>query len=107
MGGAYVVLEQTDAQITRISTGSEVSICLEAAAALQKQNILAMVFCFEGFDWQEGSYRLDARPDNIPILSVEAASTVGWERYSHQQFGIDRFGTSGPCDELFEMFEDV
>ncbi|CAI7569288.1 unnamed protein product [Penicillium bialowiezense] len=108
MKGGYVVLDEPNAAITLISTGSEVSVCLQAAADLQKQNTLARVVsipCFEVFDQQEESYRLQVLPDEIPILSVEAASTMGWERYAHQQFGINRFGASAPPDELFKMFE--
>jgi transketolase len=29
-------------------------------------------------------------------VSVEAASTFGWHRYTHFNVGIDRFGTSAP-----------
>lgn len=108
MKGGYVVLDNPNAKIVLVSTGSEVSVCLGAAAALQEQNIPARVVsipCFEVFDLQEESYRLQVLPDEIPILSVEAASTVGWDRYSHQQFGINRFGASAPPDELFNMFE--
>lgn len=55
--------------------------------------------CFEVFDSQDQDYRLAVIPDGIPALSVEALSTVGWSRYSHQQFGLDRFGASGPAKE--------
>jgi transketolase len=105
--GGYVVLDSANAAVTLVSTGSEVSVCLQAAAILEKQDIPARVVsipCFEVFDQQEESYRLQVLPDDIPILSVEAASTLSWERYSHQQFGINRFGASAPPDELFKMF---
>ncbi|KAJ5455691.1 transketolase [Penicillium daleae] len=108
MGGCgYMVLDSANAAVTLVSTGSEVSVCLQAAAILEKQDISARVVsipCFEVFDQQEESYRLQVLPDDIPILSAEAASTLGWERYSHQQFGINRFGASAPPDELFKMF---
>ncbi|KAJ5096872.1 hypothetical protein N7456_007593 [Penicillium angulare] len=106
--GGYVVLESSDADITLVSTGSEVSVCIQAANVLRNQKICARVVsmpCFEVFDQQEESYRLEILPDDIPILSVEAASTMGWERFSHQQFGINRFGASAPPDDLFKMFE--
>ncbi|CAG8417472.1 unnamed protein product [Penicillium salamii] len=108
MRGGYVVLDSPESKIVLVSTGSEVSVCLEAAALLEKQNIPVRVVsipCFEVFDLQEESYRLEVLPDDIPILSVEAASTVGWDRYSHQQFGINRFGASAPPDDLFNLFE--
>ena len=106
--GGYVVLESDNAQVTLVSTGSEVGLCLEAAAVLESQKIRTRVVsipCFEVFDQQDEAYRLKVLPDEIPILSVEAASTVGWERYSHQQFGINRFGASAPPADLFKMFD--
>jgi transketolase len=42
--GGYVALEESDATITLVSTGSEVSLCLEAAALLkEKSNVKARV----------------------------------------------------------------
>ncbi|KAF7162020.1 hypothetical protein CNMCM5623_007391 [Aspergillus felis] len=107
--GAYPVVEAPNAAITIISTGSEVSICIEAATYLkEKHNIVARVVsvpCFEVFDAQPKDYRLKVLPDGIPVLSVEALSTMGWERYSHEQFGLNRFGASGPYKEVYKKFE--
>ncbi|KAL4869764.1 hypothetical protein BDV12DRAFT_72132 [Aspergillus spectabilis] len=107
--GAYPVLEAENANVTLISTGSEVGICLEAATYLQKNHgVVARVVsvpCFEVFDAQDKDYRLKVLPDGIPILSVEVCSTMGWERYSHEQFGLNRFGASGPYKEVYAKFE--
>ncbi|KAJ5676918.1 uncharacterized protein N7477_002551, partial [Penicillium maclennaniae] len=107
--GAYVAVDTPNAAITIISTGSEVSICIEAAEYLQKNHGIAArivsVPCFEVFDAQDKDYRLSVLPDGIPVLSVEACSTMGWERYSHEQFGLNRFGASGPYKEVYAKFE--
>ncbi|BDD64293.1 hypothetical protein MAP00_009126 [Monascus purpureus] len=106
--GGYVVVEAPNAAITLISTGSEVSICIDAATALKKQGIVARVVsvpCFEVFDAQDKAYKLKVLPDGIPVLSVEALSTLGWERYSHEQFGLNRFGISAPYKEIYKRFE--
>ncbi|CBF88981.1 transketolase TKL1 [Aspergillus nidulans FGSC A4] len=107
--GAYPVFEAADAKVTIISTGSEVSICIDAAKYLQeKHGVVARVVsipCFEVFDAQDKEYRLKVLPDGIPILSVEVCSTMGWERYSHEQFGLNRFGASGPYKEVYAKFE--
>ncbi|KAE8153866.1 Transketolase, thiamine diphosphate binding domain-containing protein [Aspergillus avenaceus] len=109
MKGAYVALEAPNAQVTIISTGSEVSIAIEAAGYLkEKHNVAARVVsvpCFEVFDAQDKEYRLSVLPDGIPVLSVEALSTMGWERYAHEQFGLNRFGASGPYKEVYQKFE--
>lgn len=105
--GGYVALENKDAKITLVSTGSEVSLCLEAVKTLQGQGIPARVVslpCFEVFDAQDKEYRLSVLPDGIPALSVEVMSTLGWEKYSHEQFGLNRFGASGPYKDVYKKF---
>lgn len=105
--GGYVAVEATNAAITLISTGSEVGICVDAVTYLkEKHGVTARVVsvpCFEVFDAQDKQYRLSVIPDGIPVLSVEAASTMGWERYSHEQFGLNRFGASGPYKEVYKV----
>ncbi|KAL1885431.1 Transketolase [Paecilomyces lecythidis] len=107
--GGYTVLPASNPNVILISTGSEVSICIEAATYLkEKHNVTASVVsvpCFEVFDAQSKEYRLSVLPDGVPILSVEALSTMGWERYSHEQFGLNRFGASGPYKEVYKKFE--
>jgi transketolase len=86
--GGYTVYPQEKAQITLVSTGSEVGIAIDAAKYLkEKEGIIARVVsmpCWEVFDSQSKEYRLSVLPDGIPILSVEALSTFGWERYAHE-----------------------
>jgi transketolase len=104
--GGYVAHEEKDAQITLVSTGSEVSICLEAVKVLGDQGITTRVVslpCWEVFDAQSKEYRLSVLPDGIPIMSVEVMSTLGWEKYSHEQFGLNRFGASGPYKKVYEV----
>ncbi|RPA84563.1 transketolase [Ascobolus immersus RN42] len=107
--GGYVTLENENAQVTLISTGSEVAIAIDAAKYLQeKHGVTARVVslpCWEVFDSQPKEYRLSVLPDGIPILSIEVMTTLGWEKYSHEQFGLNRFGASGPYKEVYEKFE--
>ncbi|KAK7529555.1 Transketolase, thiamine diphosphate binding domain-containing protein [Phyllosticta citribraziliensis] len=107
--GGYVALENKNAQVTIVSTGSEVGIALEAVKTLKdSHNIEARVVsmpCMEVFDAQSKDYRLSVIPDGIPTLSVEVMSTLGWEKYSHEQFGLNRFGASGPYKEVYAKFE--
>lgn len=104
--GGYVAVEAPGAAITIVSTGSEVSIAIDAATALKSQGIVARVVsmpCFEVFDAQDKTYKLHVLPDGIPVLSVEALSTMGWERYSHEQFGLNRFGASAPYKDVYKV----
>ncbi|OAQ70717.1 transketolase 1 [Pochonia chlamydosporia 170] len=107
--GGYVLREVSGANITLVSTGSEVGICLEAAKYLEeKHGVKARIVsipCFEVFDSQPKEYRLSVLPDGVPSLSVEVMSTMGWERYTHEQFGINRFGASGAYKDVYKKFE--
>lgn len=105
--GGYVMVDTPNADITLVSTGSEVSLCVETVKVLKDQhNISARVVslpCFEVFDAQSKEYRLSVLPDGIPSLSVEVMSTMGWERYSHEQFGLNRFGASGAYKDVYKV----
>jgi len=107
--GGYVLHEQEGADVTLVSTGSEVCICIDAVKELaEKHNIKARVVslpCFEVFDTQPKEYQLSVLPDGIPSLSVEVMSTMGWERYTHEQFGLNRFGASGAYKDVYKKFE--
>jgi transketolase len=82
-----------------IGTGSEVSVCVEAASALKDAGIAARVVSMPSWDLfaaQTQDYRDSVLPPAVPRLSVEAGATLGWERYAHASVGIDRFGASAP-----------
>jgi transketolase len=99
--GGYVLREAADARVTLIGTGSEVHLCLEAADVLAAEGIPARVVnlaCTALFDAQPAAYRRSVL-GAVPRVSVEAGSTVGWERYvglDGASVGIDRFGASAP-----------
>jgi transketolase len=105
--GGYVAVEAESADVTLVSTGSEVAICIEALKVLKDQykltgRVVSMP-CVEVFDAQPKDYQLKCIPDGIPTMSVEVMSTLGWEKYSHEQFGLNRFGASGPYMEVYKV----
>ncbi len=104
--GGYVQTEAENADITLVSTGSEVGICVDAVKVLKDQGITARVVsmpCTEVFDAQPKEYQLKVIPDGVPSMSVEVMSTLGWEKYSHEQFGLNRFGASGPYKDVYKV----
>lgn len=106
--GGYTLIEDENADITLVSTGSEVSICVEAVKVLSEQGIKARVVsmpCTEVFDAQPKEYQLKVIPGGKPAMSVEVMSTLGWEKYSHEQFGLNRFGASGAYKDVYKKFE--
>ena len=113
--GAYRLRAANGARkVILIATGSEVEIALGAADLLEQRGIGADVVSMpstDRFDAQPAEYREDILPDvsNREILrvSVEAGTTIGWERYTGLhglRIGIDRFGASAPQEDLYEFF---
>jgi transketolase len=105
--GGYVVHEEESEDLTIVSAGSEVSIALEAASKLKSQGVKTRVVslpCWLVFDQQPQDYRLSVLRSGAPILSLEALSTAGWAKYSHEQWGLTTFGASGPYKQVYEKF---
>jgi transketolase len=75
--GGYVLVEEDNEDLTIVSTGSEVSIAVDAAKKLKEQGIKTRVVslpCWLVFDQQPLEYRLSVLRSGAPILSLEAAS---------------------------------
>ncbi|KAI8594016.1 Transketolase, thiamine diphosphate binding domain-containing protein [Geranomyces variabilis] len=105
--GAYVLQDQEKAEICFVATGSEVSLAVDTAAELAKEGIKARVVsmpCWELFEEQSLEYKMSVFPDGLPVISIEAMSTFGWDRWAHVCIGIDSFGASGPYKDLYKKF---
>ncbi|KAK9385334.1 Transketolase, thiamine diphosphate binding domain-containing protein [Lipomyces mesembrius] len=105
--GGYVLKEVENADVTIVSTGSEVYLSLEATQILESKGLKARLVSLPDwltFDKQSEEYKLSVFPDGHPILSVEVMTTLGWQKYSHEQFGINRFGASGPYLQVYKKF---
>ena len=59
---------------------------------------------WELFEAQSQEYKESVFTPGLPVLSIEAMSTFGWDRYAHASVGIDRFGASAPAKDLFKKF---
>jgi transketolase len=101
--GAYSMTpEVTKADVILLAAGSEVSVCLKAAAELKAAEITAKVVSmpsFRIFDEQSAAYKAELLPVGVPKISLEAGATMGWWKYigtSGVAIGIDRFGASAP-----------
>jgi transketolase len=97
-------------RVVLIATGSEVEVALATADSLEGQGIGADVVsmpCWSLFDSQDEAYRADLLPDAALKVSIEAGTTLGWERYVGPRgvaVGLDRFGASAPAEDLFKRF---
>ncbi len=106
--GGYALVEPSGPPaVVLVSTGSEVWVCVDAAAQLEAAGVATRVVslpCWSLFADQPEAYRLQVLPDGVPTLSVEAAATFGWDRYADDSLGIDHFGASAPGSVVLEKF---
>jgi len=111
--GAYVLAQNQGSRpdVLLIATGSEVHLCVEAFEQLSKEGIQARVISmpsWELFERQDRSYRDSVLPPAVTArVSVEMASTFGWERYvgmTGHSIGMRSFGASAPLKALQKHF---
>jgi transketolase len=104
-----VVEPEGGRDITLIATGSEVSIALEAAKRLAKDDVRAAVIsapCFDLFRQQSREYRAEVL-GNAPRVGVEAAIEGDWARWlgdAGEFVGMTGFGASAPAEQLYREF---
>lgn len=85
---ADALYSDLSADVTLISSGSEVYLINDAAKKLKEQGIKARVVsapCLEIFDAQPNEYRLSVLPSGMPILAVEAYACGTWLSYGELQ----------------------
>ena len=106
--GAYVLADSDGPPgIVLVGTGSEVQLCLAAATTLGGSGVGARVVSFpswDRFEQQGDDYRAAVFPPGVPVLSIEAGSTFGWDRYADDSIGLDHFGASAPGPVVMEKF---
>ena len=93
-----------------VATGSEVSLAIDAAKLLAGQGINARVVsmpCVERFMGQDKAFRDEVIPPSARKVSIEAGTTIGWERVVGSDallIGINHFGASAPCEILAKEY---
>ncbi len=111
--GGYVLAdaEGGDPQVILIATGSEVALALAAYEELKGEGVRARVVsmpCCELFDRQDDAYRDEVLPPGVTArVSIEEASTMGWDRYVGSdgvKVGMHTFGTSAPLKDVQTKF---
>ncbi|WQS40453.1 transketolase [Helicobacter pylori] len=103
--GAYVKHDAKDPIITLVASGSEVSLALESAKILERENIPTQVVsapCFDLLIEQDESYFKELFKGKV--LAIEASRAIEWYRFADKIIGMDSFGSSAKGDKLFEKF---
>ena len=110
--GAYEILRTNSTiDLTLIATGSEVEIAIEASHELAKNKIHCKVIsmpCQELFDQQSETYKNKILNETTTKISIEAASTMGWKKYTGyegRELGIYSFVKSDPYKKIYEHFK--
>ena len=104
-GAGVVRAGSSAAQIVLVGTGSEVSLCVQAATQLEQSGIASQVVSmpsWDRFETMSKDFKSTVFPRGVPVLSVEAGSTFGWAKYADQSIGIDRFGASAPGNVVMQ-----
>jgi len=111
--GAYILADALgeDPEVIFIASGSEVTLALGAHELLISEGIRSRVVSmpsWEIFEHQPAEYREKVLPARVTArVSVEQASTFGWERYvgnAGRMIGMHTFGASAPLRELQGKF---
>ena len=111
--GAYIIKEASKStpDMILIASGSEVSLAIEAATELEKENISTRVVsmpCMDVFETQSKEYKEEVLPKTVRNrVAIEALSSFGWDRYTGldgRVIFMNSFGASAPQDLLFKRF---
>ena len=111
--GAYIIKEASKStpDMILIASGSEVSLAVEAATELEKENISTRVVsmpCMDVFETQSKEYKEEVLPKTVRNrVAIEALSSFGWDRYTGldgRVISMNSFGASAPQDLLFKKF---
>ena len=111
--GAYVLADADGGKpdVILLATGSELQWAVAAYQQLKTEGINARVVsmpCWELFDLQDPAYKEAVLPASVTArVSIEMASTLGWERYigaKGKAIGMHSFGASAPLKELLKKF---
>ena len=111
--GAYVLSDASGGKpdVILMGTGTELSLCVAAQEKLAAEGTKARVVSipsFELFAKQDAAYKESVLPAAVTArVSVEMASTFGWERHvgpKGKMVGMHSFGASAPLKDLLKKF---
>ena len=109
----YILADALDGtpEVLLIASGSEVALAIEAFDRLSEEGVRARVVSvpsWELFELQGPEYRASVLPPDVTArVSVEQASTFGWQRYvgtAGRSIGMTTFGASAPLKALQKKF---
>lgn len=107
-GGYIVKKEDKNNDFTLVASGSEVQLAIDASNLLKEKGIdvrVVSIPCFELFEKQGEEYIesiLGQKYENR--LFIEMSSSFGLYKYAKNVMAIDKFGASGPANQVIELY---
>ncbi|TQV61702.1 MAG: transketolase, partial [Sulfurovum sp.] len=105
--GAYLLIENPNAQITLMASGSEIEVALNASKVLENEGIgcsVVSVPCLDLFNMQTKEYKTKVINPNTKVIAIEASTATEYYRYADALVAMESFGASAPAEQLFEKF---
>lgn len=108
--GAYVFIEEKDADVTLIGVGAEMVFAVETAAFLREEfglKVRVVSFpCQRLFEAQPIEYKREVLQyrSKAPRVVIEAYAVNGWERYADAGVSMSEFGKSLPGKDAYTFF---
>ena len=111
--GAYILSDAPGGKpdLILMGTGTELWLCVAAQEKLAAEGVKARVVSipsFELFERQDSAYKESVLPTVVTArVTVEMASTFGWDRYAGpkgKMIGMRTFGASAPLKDLLKKF---
>lgn len=107
--GAYVFIEESNADVTLIGVGAEMRFAVETRQVLAaKHGLKARIISFPSwrlFEQQPRKYRRSVLGAGwAPRVVIEPYSPNGWERYADAGYSMHSFGQSLTGNVVYERF---
>ena len=109
--GGYALNDVPSPDVLLIATGSELSLCADAAEKLASEGVKARVVSlpsWELFEKQDKAYRESVIPPSVTArVCVEMGGAFGWEKFAGTGgaiIGMRTFGASAPIKDLVKHF---
>lgn len=105
--GGYLLLEEADATVTLMASGSEVGLAMDVKTKLAEKGVKANVVsvpCFDLLVEQDAAYIASIIKPETKKVAIEAASGMEWYRFADEVVRMESFGASAPAGKLFDKF---
>ncbi|CDJ41786.1 transketolase, putative [Eimeria tenella] len=112
--GGYIVSDFAKSgkpQVIIAGSGSELQFCVEAKKLLTDCDVrVVSMMCWDTFEEQPEAYKEEVlmlkerKEGKVLCAYVEAAATLGWDRYFDVHIGMKGFGASAPRADIWKAF---